>query len=73
MTTLDFAKAMLNKNVDYKMKAAKKLRAGVESGKRPSGDKMAANEHEAIKNLYAWLTMNILLGDDMWPIENLKP
>ena len=72
-TTADFAKVFSKLNVDHKTKVIKNLRTTLETGFSPHNQfKLLDKERAATKQLLAWCSVNLLVGDELCPPENIN-
>lgn len=70
-TIIDLAKQVTHKSVDYKFKVNDKIKKIVDSGKSPDGEPLSPAHKAQLEIFLRWLGMNILLGEEMAPAENI--
>lgn len=67
MTIMDAAKRFEKMTLDQKMEGSKRLQAGITDKKYRT-----EAEKQQLERLVRWLTMNIMIGNELMPSEHLE-
>jgi hypothetical protein len=71
-TTYDFAKVYDKLNVDNKAKVINNIKDTLAKGVSPRGTKILESERKATEQLLAWCGVNLMVGNELCPPENLN-
>lgn len=71
-STLDFCKVFGSLNVEKKTGVIKNLQKSLDTGTTISGKPLKEQEKPAVKQLLAWCTVNLMVGNELCPPETLN-
>lgn len=70
-TPEDFANIFVELSLDNKTKVLGKLTRNIETGKSDKGKTIKESDMLILKGMSAWATMNIMVGNELYPASHI--